>query len=126
MGYLWICKYTYNELKDFSHLVCLITQQQLPSFTSLERNLKKRGSDMIYLDHLQNRRGQTIASVYSLRPKPGAPVSMPLKWNEVKPGLHPLDFNIHNALKRIKNHPHLFDGVLSRGFDLQKCLSKLG
>ncbi|MGZ4090684.1 MAG: DNA ligase D, partial [Bacteroidia bacterium] len=45
-------KYTYDQLKDFAHLICIITQEELPKFTSLERNLKKRGNKMIYLDHL--------------------------------------------------------------------------
>lgn len=117
--------YTYDQLKDFSHLVCILVQEQLPEFTSLERNLKKRGNKMIYLDHLQNRRGQTISSVYSLRPKEGATVSMPLNWKEVKPGLSPFDFNIYNALKRIEKTGDLFAPILGKGIDLKKCLKRL-
>jgi bifunctional non-homologous end joining protein LigD len=118
-------KYTYDQLKDFAHLVCMLVQNQLPEFTSLERNLKKRGNKMIYLDHLQNRRGQTISSVYSLRPKEGATVSMPLKWAEVKPGLSPQNFNISNALRRIEKMGDLFAPVLGKGIDLVKCLKLL-
>ncbi len=118
-------KYTYDQLKDFAHLICIMAQEQLPKFTSLERNLKKRGNKMIYLDHLQNRRGQTISSVYSLRPKEGATVSMPVRWKEVRPGLSPQDFTIHNALKRIEKDPDLFKGVLGKGIDLKKCLKLL-
>lgn len=118
-------KYTYDQLKDFSHLICILVQEQLPKFTSMERNLKKRGNDMIYLDHLQNRRGQTISSVYSLRPREGATVSMPLKWKEVKPGLRPIDFTIHNALKRIEKNAELFSAVLGKGIDLDRCLKLL-
>jgi bifunctional non-homologous end joining protein LigD len=119
-------KYTYEQLKDFAHLICMLTQEQLPKFTSLERNLKKRGNKMIYLDHLQNRRGQTISSVFSLRPVEGATVSMPLQWKEVKPGLSPLQFTIHNSLERIKKYSDFFSGVLGRGIDLGKCLKQLG
>lgn len=119
-------KYTYDQLKDFAHIICILTQEQLPHTTTLERNLKKRGSKKIYLDHLQNRRGQTISSVYSLRPKEGAPVSMPVKWSEVKPGLTPQRFNIHNALKRIEKYPEAFKEVLGAGIDLAKVLKKLG
>lgn len=118
-------KYTYEQLKDFSHMVCILVQEQLPDFTTLERNLRKRGDKRIYLDHLQNRRGQTISSVYSLRPKPGATVSMPLKWSEVKPGLSPQDFNINNALKRIEKNKDLFLPVLGKGIDLKKCLKQI-
>jgi bifunctional non-homologous end joining protein LigD len=118
-------KYTYEQLKDFAYLICALTQEQLPGFTSLERNLKKRGKDMIYMDYLQNRRGQTIASVYSLRPVETATVSMPLAWKEVKDGLDPRDFTIHNALKRIEKTQELFSGVLGRGMDMKKALRLL-
>ncbi|MGZ6255376.1 MAG: non-homologous end-joining DNA ligase, partial [Bacteroidia bacterium] len=118
-------KYTYDQLKDFALLICILTQEQLPKFTSLERNLKKRGDKMIYLDHLQNRRGQTISSVYSLRPKEGATVSTPLQWKEVKPGLSPQDFTIYNTLKRIEKNGDLFSAVLGKGIDLAKCLKLL-
>jgi len=119
-------KYSYDQLKDLAHLVCILAQEQLPKFTSLERNLKKRGDKMIYLDHLQNRRGQTISSVYSLRPKEGATVSMPLHWKEVKPGLSPQEFTIYNALRRIEKKGDIFRGILGKGIDLEKCLDKLG
>lgn len=118
-------KYTYDQLKDFSHLICMTAVEQLPDFTSLERNLRKRGNDMIYMDYLQNRRGQTISSVYSLRPKEGATVSMPLDWKEVKPGLSPQDFTIYNALKRIEKKGDIFKGTLGKGIDLIKCLKLL-
>jgi bifunctional non-homologous end joining protein LigD len=118
-------KYSYDQLKDFAHLVCILVQEQLPKFTSLERNLKARGNKMIYLDYLQNRRGQTISSVYSLRPKEGATVSMPLDWKEVKPGLDPRKFTIYNALSRIEKTGDLFSAVLGKGIDLAKCLRLL-
>jgi bifunctional non-homologous end joining protein LigD len=118
-------KYTYDEVKNFAQLICMLTQEQLPSFTTLERNLKKRGASKIYLDHLQNRRGQTIACAYSLRPKAGATVSAPLLWKEVKPGLSPLNFTIHNMLKRIEKTGDLFTAILGKGVDLMKCLKNL-
>ncbi len=114
-------KYTYDQLKDFSHLVCIRVNEMLPRFTSLERNLQKRGNT-IYLDYLQNRRGQTIASAYSVRPFPGATVSTPLEWKEVKKGLDPSQFNIHNTAKRLQKKGDLFAGVLGKGIDLLKCL----
>jgi bifunctional non-homologous end joining protein LigD len=119
-------KYSYELVKDFAYLVCMLAQEELPSFTTLERNLQKRGNRHIYMDYLQNRRGQTIASVYSLRPKPGATVSTPLLWKEVKSGLMPGNFNIKNTLQRVKKMGDIFSGVLGKGIDLNKCLKKLG
>jgi bifunctional non-homologous end joining protein LigD len=68
----------------------------------------------MYLDFLQNRRGATIAGAYSLRPKPGATVSMPLHWDEVKPVLTMRDFTIFNAMGRLNETGDLFKGVLGQ------------
>ncbi len=118
-------KYLYEQVKDFAHFLCMMVNEQLPKFTSLERSLQKRGNNKIYLDYLQNRRGQTIASAYSLRPHPGATVSMPLLWKEVKPGLTPSAFTIYKALPRINKMGDIFSGVLGKGIDIKKCLEKL-
>lgn len=118
-------KYDYEQVKNFAHLLMQKVQQKLPDLTTLERNLKKRGDHKIYLDYLQNRSGQTLASVYSIRPKPLAPVSMPILWEELKFGLNPTDFNIHNALERIKKNGDLFKPVLGKGIDMLKILENI-
>lgn len=115
-------KYTFDQVKDFAHLLMNKIHAQLPKITTLERNLKKRGKSHIYLDYLQNRTGQTLASVYSLRPTKEASVSMPLRWDELKSGLKPWDFNIHNALSRIESVGDLFKPVLGKGIDMEKAL----
>ena len=119
-------KYTYEQVKDFAYLICMLANEQIPEFTTLERNLQKRGHKHIYMDYLQNRRGQTIACVYSLRPKPGATVSAPLLWKEVKSGLTPQDFTINNIMKRVKKMGDIFTPIVGKGIDLNKCLKKLG
>ena len=118
-------KYTYEQAKEFAHMVAMMAQEALPDFTSLERSLSKRGNHNIYIDFLQNRKGQTLSCAYSLRPKPGAPVSTPLEWKEVKKGLHPTDFNIKNIISRIEKKGDLFSGVLLKGIDMMKCIKKL-
>jgi bifunctional non-homologous end joining protein LigD len=118
-------KYSYEQVKDFAYLVCMLAHEQIADFTTLERNLQKRGHMHIYMDYLQNRRGQTIASVYSLRPKPGATVSTPLLWKEIKSGLTPRDFTINNILERVKKTGDIFTGILGKGIDLKKCLKNL-
>lgn len=118
-------KYSYEQVKDFAHILMVQVNEQLPSLTTLERSLGKRSKKQIYLDYLQNRQGQTIASIYSLRPKEGAPVSMPLAWDELKKGLRPIDFNIHNALERIESAGDLFKPVLGRGINMKKVLEYL-
>jgi len=65
------------------------------------RHVTKRG-DKVYLDYLQNRHGQTIVAPFSVRPLPGATVSMPLEWDEVNDTLDPKTFTIRNALERME------------------------
>ncbi len=118
-------KYDYKTVQDFAQLLCTMVQETLPEFTTLERNLKKRGTKHMYLDYLQNREGQTLACAYSLRPKKGATVSAPLEWKEVKKGLTPQKFTLHNIFKRVKAKGDLFKGVLGTGVNIEACLKKL-
>ncbi|MEY8761204.1 DNA ligase D [Chryseobacterium tongliaoense] len=118
-------KYDFDQVKDFAHILMKQVNEQLPEITTLERSLQKRNDKKIYLDYLQNRTGQTLASAYSLRPKEGASVSMPLEWDELKPGLKPTDYTIHNALERIKEKGDLFKPVLGKGIDMMKGLELL-
>ncbi|SIP97919.1 bifunctional non-homologous end joining protein LigD [Chryseobacterium sp. RU37D] len=119
-------KYDFDQVKDFAHILMKQVHEKLPEITTLERSLQKRDDKKIYLDYLQNRTGQTLASAYSLRPKEGASVSMPLEWDELKKGLKPTDFNIHNTLERIKEKGDLFKPVLGKGIDMMKALELLG
>jgi len=116
-------KYTYDQSQMFGKLIVSIVHERLSDFTSLERQIKNRGGKM-YLDFLQNRPGATIAGPYSLRPKPGATVSMPLHWEEVKPGLTMKDFTIKNAVQRLQSEGDIFINVLGEGIDMEKALAK--
>jgi len=116
-------KYTYDQSQMFAKLVVNLVHDQIPDYTSLERMISARKGKM-YLDFLQNRPGATIAGPYSLRPKVGATVSMPLHWDEVKKGLQMKDFNIFNAIDRLKVEGDLFKGVLGKGIDLKKAIGK--
>lgn len=112
-------KYSYDQSKEFARLVVTLVHEQLPKLTSLERIVKARQGKM-YLDFLQNRPHATIACAYSLRPKPGATVSMPLHWDEVKRGLKMTDFTIFNAIERIRSEGDMFKAVLGKGVDLDQ------
>jgi bifunctional non-homologous end joining protein LigD len=116
-------RYSYDQSQMFGKLIVSIVHKQLPEFTSMERQIKNRGGKM-YLDFLQNRPGATIACPYSLRPKPGATVSMPLHWEEVKKGLKMKDFTIKNSIARIRQEGDIFKGALQDGIDMEKSLSK--
>ena len=67
---------------------------------TITRQVTRRG-DKVYLDYLQNRHGQLIVSPFSVRPLPGASVSMPLEWDEVTMSLDPRDYTIKTAPDRM-------------------------
>lgn len=117
--------YSFDQAAEFAHAVALAAHKQLPKMTSLERHPQKR-QGKVYIDWLQNHFGQTLAAPYSLRAKPGAPVSTPLEWKEVKKGLNPLNYTLFNTLARLKKKGDLFKPLLGRGANLEKALKKLG
>lgn len=116
-------KYTFDQVKQFAEILATICHNQIPEFTSLERMPKNR-QKKVYIDYLQNNFGQTMAAPYSVRPKPGALVSTPLSWTEVKKGLNPKQFTFETIFKRLKKKDP-FLGIFGKGIDIQKCLKKI-
>lgn len=112
-------RYNYDDVRPLAELIAKKTNELLPSITTMERALNKR-RNRIYLDYLQNSRGQTLACAYSVRPVQGASVSAPLEWKEVKHGLSPLDFTIHNMAARIERKGDLFKKVLTASTDIRE------
>ncbi len=117
-------KYTYDVTREFTYIIAQFAYKKVPGFTSLQRSPSKR-QKKVYLDYLQNRPGQTLAAPYSIRPRKGATVSTPLKWEEVKIGLSPDQFTIKNTLERLAKMGDIFKDVLGKGIDIGKCISKL-
>ncbi|HEY6019848.1 MAG TPA: DNA ligase, partial [Candidatus Paceibacterota bacterium] len=117
-------KYTYHQVREFAKLLVQVINKTMPELTTLEQRLNKR-KGKIYLDIARNNEGQTTASVYSLRPTPGATVSTPLEWKEVKKGLSPAKFTIKTIFLRLKKKGDLFKGVLGKGADLTKAIKSL-
>jgi bifunctional non-homologous end joining protein LigD len=118
-------KYTYEQSKEFARVVATLVSKELPKFTTIERIVKNRRGKM-YIDFLQNRPQATVSAPYSVRPKPGATVSMPLHWEEVKKGLKMADFTIHNAIARVRSEGDIFKPVLGKGINLEKVIKSFG
>ncbi|HEY4155839.1 MAG TPA: non-homologous end-joining DNA ligase, partial [Puia sp.] len=112
-------RYTYDQCQLLGKWIASRVHQELPAFTSIERMTNKRRGK-IYVDYLQNRPQATLAAPYAVRPKPGATVSMPLHWEEVKKGLKMSDFTLQNAISRIRSEGDLFKPVLGKGINLKK------
>ncbi len=117
-------KYSYEDSKEFARALAKLIHAEIPKYTSIERKIADREGKM-YIDFLQNRPQATVAGPYSLRPKPGAPVSMPLHWEEVTKGIKITDYNIFNTIDRLKAEGDIFKGVLGKGIDLKKALNKI-
>ncbi len=117
-------KWPFEQVKELALLLAQQVQAKLPTLTSLERSPKER-RNQVYLDYLQNAIAQTIAAPYCVRPRPGATVSTPLKWEEVTTGLHPSQFTIKNVPQRVQQLGDLFKPVLGKGIDVAAYLKKL-
>ena len=105
--------YSYELVAEFAARIASIVASEQSELATVERSLKKRQSESVYVDHLQNARGKSIAAPYSVRPRPGATVSAPLDWSEIKGGkISPQDFTIENMMKRIERRGDLFQPVL--------------
>ena len=117
-------KYSYEESKEFARKIATLVHKELPQFTSIERMVSNRKEKM-YIDFLQNRPQATLAAPYSVRPKAGATVSMPLHWEEVKKGLKMTDFTLENSIERMRSEGDIFKPVLGKGINMKGALKKL-
>lgn len=116
--------YSYEQAKNLAHLIALEVHKRQPKITSVERMPEKR-KHKIYLDFLQNREGQTLAAPYSVRPTQEASVSTPLHWDEVKPGLDPMDYTIQNTKQRLARVGDIWKPVMGKGLALQAVLKHI-
>ena len=101
---------TFDQTYEFAELVSRGLAEEHPGLITVEWLKKKRKG--VLVDHRQNGWGKTIASVYSVRPRVGAPVSTPLRWKELKAGLDFREFTTDVVLRRLKKHGDLFEPVL--------------
>ena len=114
---------TFQQTYDFAERASRLLEQRHPGKVTTEWLKKKRRG--VLVDHRQNGHGKTIASVYSVRPKPGAPVSTPLRWEELTERIRPRDFGRREALDRVAKHGDLFEPVLKGGQALGPALRRL-
>jgi bifunctional non-homologous end joining protein LigD len=113
-------RYTYADTREFSAIIAgALARTHRGLVTTEWTKAKRRG---VLIDSNQNGEGKTIASVYSVRPKAGAPVSTPLRWDEVNEDLDPAAFTMEVVLTRIEEHGDLFEGVLTTRQSLSAAL----
>ena len=118
--------FTYEQVRIFAEAVASILVARLPEIATIERVVRKRKKGTIYVDFLQNVRGKTVASVYSPRAETAAPVSTPLKWEELKKPIDPKNYTITNVFERLDRFGDLFAPVLTDRQDISGFLKALG
>lgn len=119
------CQCTFDQARTLAYLIGALVEKQHPDMATTHRNPAARGG-RVYLDWGQNAHGQLLVAPYSVRPIPGAPVSMPVTWDEVTPALDARQFTLRNALDRLAS----WGGdpcrpVLSERPDLGAALTRL-
>ncbi|MFL6301370.1 MAG: DNA ligase D, partial [Terriglobales bacterium] len=117
--------YSYEQVRSFAEVLARLVAAERPDMFTTPRTVSQREKGKVYFDYLQIREGSTISAPYVLRAYPGAPVSTPLRWNEVVKGLSPANFTIRNAPDRFSRLGDLFGPVLKLQQRLEDALEKL-
>jgi bifunctional non-homologous end joining protein LigD len=115
----------FDQTYEFAERVSRAVEAEDPELATTQWLKKKRPEGAVLVDHRQNGHGKTIASVYSVRPRPGAPVSTPLAWDELTEDVRPRDFGMREALERIDRLGDLYAPVLEGGQSLGPALRAL-
>ena len=113
-------RHTFDQTREFSEIIASALARTHRGLVTTEwTRAKRRG---VLIDSNQNGEGKTIASVYSVRPREGAPISTPLRWDEVKKGLDPRDFTMDVVRERLEQHGDLFEPMLHGRQSLSEAL----
>ena len=116
---------SFDQTYEFAERVSRAVEADNPGLATTEWLKRKRPEGSVLVDHRQNGHGKTITSVYSVRPRPGAPVSTPLAWEELTPAVRPRDFGMREALERVEWLGDLYEPVLRGGQSLGAALRAL-
>jgi bifunctional non-homologous end joining protein LigD len=115
---------SHDQARTLAEVLARVVADELPKIATVARPLGDRGGK-VYVDFLQNGFGKTIAGPYSVRPRPGAPVSTPLAWDEVSARLDPAKFTIRTVPRRTAERSDAFAGVLGQPIDVPAVLAAL-
>jgi bifunctional non-homologous end joining protein LigD len=118
--------YTYDDTRAVAGRMGAMLVDADPERVTMDWSVKRRGGK-VFFDHRMNRKAASLAGVYSVRPEPGAPVSTPLTWDEVRAGdVRPGQFTMATIFERLAAVGDLFGGVLTERQDLGAVMARLG
>lgn len=115
-------KYEYSQIRNWAEKIAGMVCNLIPDSTTIERSVKARG-ERVYIDYMQNVVGKTLCAPYSVRPRPGAPVSTPLRWEELE-DIVPAQFDIQTILPRVNKYGDFFSKVLTDRQDLDTVFDR--
>lgn len=116
--------YSYDQVRLFAGSIGQRVRTQLPKLVTAERSISKRKKGTVLIDALQNSLGKPLASIYSLRPISGAPISTPVSPDEVREGFRPQEFNIDTIFSRLKQTPDLWRDFWNHRQSLAKLVRR--
>ena len=117
--------FDYEQSRTLGELLARVVLQEAADIATIARSLEAR-EGKVYIDFLQNRRGQLLVAPFSVRPVPGASVSTPLRWHEVNRGLDIHKFTIRSVPKRLaRSRRDPLRPVLDETPDLPAVLARL-
>ncbi len=117
-------RYTYEEARNFARLLAMLGMDAAPDIATLARPVRTR-EGKVYIDFGQNGHGRTIVAPFSVRPLPGAPVSCPLRWDEVTARLDPARFTIKTVPRRFEKLPDPLVPVLEGSIDMVGAIARM-
>ena len=117
-------RYSHEESRTFARLLALLAVEAVPEISTIARPVQSRAGK-VYVDFGQNGHGRTIVAPYSARPLPGAPVSCPLRWNEVTPALDPASFTIVTLPGRFAKMADPLTPVLRGSIDMAAAIARI-
>jgi bifunctional non-homologous end joining protein LigD len=116
--------YSYEQTRMFCEALARTAVRDHPEWATVERAVARRGG-RVYVDFLQNRRGQTVVPPYVVRPVPAASVSTPLEWDEVRGDLAPQLFTVETVPDRVRRLGDLFEAARREPIDLARAVDAL-
>jgi bifunctional non-homologous end joining protein LigD len=117
--------YTYEQVRQFVQTIALLISREYPDLITSERSVRKRPRGRIYIDAHQNSEAQSLASVYSIRAFPGAPVSAPVTAQELTPKSQPRNWNLKTMIRRIEKSGDLWKDFWERHQRLEVAVEQL-
>ena len=118
-------RYRFDQTLRWAERVAILVARENPKSATVERTLNRRKQNQVYIDHLQNAKGKSIAAAYSVRARKEATVSTPLEWKEVLHHVSPQDFTLKTMPERLVQKQDLFKPVLERKQNLDDALERI-